>query len=165
MFEQKFHITEILTETEISYQAHLFKVNRITHEERLINFCVLLGQIGQKVQEMNLPSNEEALTILQEKGNPTEIQHTETEVNQVYVTLWIEKNKHTWYIGPRIGNNNDSAYKIEHLHRVTKLSNLKWKNPKFPDIFLFIKLMEREECYHFFYYFTVQSHLLCMWEK
>ena len=50
--------------TEISYQLHLFKVNRITHEERLINFCVLLGQNGQKVQEINLPSNEEALTIL-----------------------------------------------------------------------------------------------------
>ena len=40
--------------TEISYQPHFFKVNRITHEERLINFCVLLGQNGQKVQEMNL---------------------------------------------------------------------------------------------------------------
>ena len=35
--------------TEISYQLNLFKVNRITHEERLINFCVLLGQNGQKV--------------------------------------------------------------------------------------------------------------------
>ena len=32
--------------TEISYQPHLFKVNRITHVERLINFCVLLGQNG-----------------------------------------------------------------------------------------------------------------------
>ena len=50
--------------TEISYQPHLFKVNRITHEERLINFCVLLGQNGQKVQEMNLSPNEEALAIL-----------------------------------------------------------------------------------------------------
>ena len=49
---------------EISYQRHLFKVNRITHEEGLINFCVSLGQIGQKVQELNLPSNEEALIIL-----------------------------------------------------------------------------------------------------
>ena len=77
--------------TEISYQLHLFKVNRITHEERLINFCVLLGQNGQKVQEMNLPSNEEALTILREKDNPIEIQHTEIEVNQIYVTICIEK--------------------------------------------------------------------------
>ena len=32
--------------TEISYQPHLYKVNRITHVERLINFCVLLGQNG-----------------------------------------------------------------------------------------------------------------------
>ena len=92
--------------TEISYQLHLFKVNRITHEERLINFCVLLGQNGQKVQEMNLPSNEEALTILREKDNPIEIQHTEIEVNQIYVTLMIEKNKHTWHIRYCIRNNN-----------------------------------------------------------
>ena len=42
-------------------------INRITHEKRLINSCVLLGQNGQKVQVMNLPSYEEALTILQEK--------------------------------------------------------------------------------------------------
>ena len=43
--------------TEITYRLHLFKVNRIIHDERLINFCVLLGQNGQKVQQMNLPSN------------------------------------------------------------------------------------------------------------
>ena len=53
---------------------------------------VLLGQNGQKVQELNLPSNEEALTILRKKDNPIEIQHTEIEINQIYVTLWIEKN-------------------------------------------------------------------------
>ena len=122
------------SKTEISYQPHLFKVNSITNEKRLINFCALLGQNGQKVQEMNLPSNEEALTILREKDNPIEIQRTEIEVNQIYVTLWIEKNKHTWYIGHCIGNNNDGTYKIEHLHRVNKSSNLKWKNPTLPDI-------------------------------
>ena len=69
--------------TEISYQPHLLKVS----------------QNGQKVQEMNLPSNEETLTILREKDNPIEMQHTEIEVNQICVTLWIEKNKHTWDIG------------------------------------------------------------------
>ena len=120
--------------TEIFYQPHLFKVKRTTHKERLIDFCVLLRQNSQKVQEMNLQSNEEALTILQEKDNPLEIQHTEIEVNQIYVTLWIERNKHTWYIGHCIGNNDGGTYKIEHLHRVNKLSNLKWKNPTFPDI-------------------------------
>ena len=65
---------------------------------------------------MNLPSNEEVLTILREKNNPIEIQHTKIKVNQIYVTFWIEKNKHTWYIGHCIRNNNDGAYKIEHLH-------------------------------------------------
>ena len=48
---------------------------------------------------MNLPSNEETLTILREKDNPIEMQHTEIEVNQICVTLLIEKNKHTWDIG------------------------------------------------------------------
>ena len=82
---------------------------------------------------MNLMSNE-ALTILREKDNPIEIQHTGIEVTQIYVILWIEKNKHTCYIGQCIGNNNDGTYEIEHLHRVNKSSNLKWKNPTFPDI-------------------------------
>ena len=96
---------------------------------------VLLGQNGQKVQELNLPSNEEALIILWEKDNPIEIQHTEIEVNQIYVTICIEKKpKNTWYIGHCIGNNNEGTFKIEQLHRVNKSSNLKWKNPTFPDI-------------------------------
>ena len=85
-----------------------------------LSTSVLLGQNGQKVQEMNLSPNEEALAILWEKDSPIEIQHTEIEVNQIYVTLWIEKNKHTWYIEHCIRNNNDNTYKIEHLHRVNK---------------------------------------------
>ena len=53
--------------TEIFYQPHLFKVKRITHEERLIDFCVLLRQNSQKVQEMNLQSNEEALQFYEKR--------------------------------------------------------------------------------------------------
>ena len=83
---------------------------------------------------MNLLSNEEALAVLREKDSPIDVQQTEIEVNQIYVTLWIEKNKHTWYTGHYIGNNNDGTFKIEHLHRVDKSSNLKWKNPTFPDV-------------------------------
>ena len=114
--------------TENFYQPHLFRVNRITHEKRLINFCVLLSQNGQKVQEMNLPSNEEALTILREKYNPIEIQDTEIEVNQAYVTLWIEENQYTLYIGHCIGNNNDGTYKIDYLYRVNRSSILEESN-------------------------------------
>ena len=36
---------------------------------------------------MNLLSNEEALAVLQEKDNPIDVQQTEIEVNQIYVTL------------------------------------------------------------------------------
>ena len=61
------------------------------------------------------------------------MQHTEIEVNQIYVTLWIEKNKHAWDRA-FYGNSNDGTYKIEHLRRVNKSSHLKWKDPTFADI-------------------------------
>ena len=47
---------------------------------------------------MNLPSNEETITIRREKDNPIEIQHTEIEVNQIYVTLWTQKNKYIYLV-------------------------------------------------------------------
>ena len=36
---------------------------------------------------MNLLSNEEALAVLREKDSPIDVQQTEIEVNQIYVTL------------------------------------------------------------------------------
>ena len=38
LFEQKYLYCRDTHKTDISYQPYLFKVNRITHEERLINF-------------------------------------------------------------------------------------------------------------------------------
>ena len=87
-------------------------INRITHEERLINFCVLLGQNGQKVQEMNLPSNEETQfdekkTILL-KYNIQKLMLIKSMLHSGH----RKTNIYTWYIGHCMGNNNDGTYKI-----------------------------------------------------
>ena len=50
--------------SEVIYNADLFKINEVTYEERLTNFCVLLkGFIHNR--DVTLPTNTDALTVLQ----------------------------------------------------------------------------------------------------
>ena len=50
------------------------------------------------------------------------------------VTLWNEAGKLGWYIGCCTEVINGVLYKVEHIHRWTKDSNLKWRYPSKPDI-------------------------------
>ena len=42
------------------------------------------------------------------------------EINKLYVTLWLEENKHTWYTGHCLSKNDNGTHKIEHLPETEK---------------------------------------------
>ena len=50
------------------------------------------------------------------------------------VFLMTENKIDTWYIATCLCKNEDNTYAMEYLHRTSKTSNLKWKNPNKPDI-------------------------------
>ena len=116
------------------YNGDLFKLNKISHEERLVNLGTLLGN-NNPDQSTTLATNRDALTILQgnsatnDEGDNT----SEFELNKIYVTLWLEDELLTWYLGYCISKNDGNIYRIEHREQVKKSSNLKWKNPRVPD--------------------------------
>ena len=88
-----------------SSPPNLFKINKVSHDEKLSNLCILLN--GQTTSFKVLPKNEDALKI---------IRHN------------------VWYVGYCIGINNDGTYRIEHIHRTNKNCNLKWRYPSKEDI-------------------------------
>ena len=73
LFENS-NLREKIVRTELSYYKHMnksevianpsfFKINKISHSERLINFCILLND-NSPTESQNLPDNSDALKIL-----------------------------------------------------------------------------------------------------
>ena len=52
--------------SEVIYNTDLCKINKVTHEERLTNFCVLLQGFSHH-GNVTLPANTETLTVFREK--------------------------------------------------------------------------------------------------
>lgn len=74
--------------SETAYHADLFKLNKITHEDRIINLCVLLGR--QSDQKMFTTIQYRGICDFERSGT-VEVSTTQanTEVNKIYVTLWL----------------------------------------------------------------------------
>ena len=118
--------------SEVIASPSLFKLNKVSHEERLTNLCVLLGGITHEVAI--LPGNNDALSVL--RSNDPEIDREEAsilKINDICVTLWMEGKGKQWYIGYCKEVNQDGTFMVDHIHRVNKHSNLVWKFPTQPD--------------------------------
>ena len=76
------------------------------------------------------------LKIMEKLDEAKDQAHNEdsVELNKYYVTLITEGNTDAWYLATCVGKNNNGTYKMDHLFRVNKKSNLKWKNPTSPYI-------------------------------
>ena len=98
---------------------------------------VLLAGTCSTIGTTSLPCNNDAINVLKPSNSPEpEAGDNEdsVELNKYYVTLITEGNADTWYLATCVGKNNNGTYKMDHLIRVNKKSNLKWKNPTSPYI-------------------------------
>ena len=103
---------------EVIASPHLFKLIKVSHEERLSNFCILLN--GQSTTFKNLPKNKDALLILQKESNnelPITVDNEhKVAVGEICVTLWREKSELVWYVGYCIGVDESGLMQVEHVH-------------------------------------------------
>ena len=126
-----------IVKTELTYYKHihcsentaapsLFKLNKISHEERLGNLCILLH--GHSTSFTTLPKNKDALQVLQNNNQTQTTNSIDDELTidtgQPCVTLWRENDIETWYVGYCI-EINDNVVTVEHIHQTEKCSNLK----------------------------------------
>ena len=94
-------------------------MNKITHEEQLINLCVLLGGTSY-TETVELPSNKDADKVLKSPAAPvvnTEDEEIKIQINENYVTLVNEGGVNNWYVPTCTEVNEDAGtYKMDHLH-------------------------------------------------
>ena len=108
--------------TEVIYNGDLLKLNKISHEDKLIDPGISLDN-NNPDQNTTLSTNRDALTILHgnsstsDKGNDI----TEFKLNKEYVTLWLEDELPTWCLGCCISKNDDNSYRTEHLEPSKKI--------------------------------------------
>ena len=147
ILEARPQIQEQIVRTELAYyrdthradviaNPDLFKLNKVTHEERLINICVLLNG-SPLTKALPLPSNIDALKTLQPSENQViedVIDEPLITVNQICIALWIENGTRNWYVGYCKEVKENDTYVIEHLERVRRGCNLKWRYPTTEDI-------------------------------
>ena len=85
--------------TEVIYNGDLFKLNKISQEDRMVNLGILLGN-NNPDQNTTLPTNRDALTIIQGNSSTNDEgdDMAEFELTKIYVTLWLKDELPVWYL-------------------------------------------------------------------
>ena len=125
--------------TDKSVKSDLFLLNKISHEEKLENFTILLAGDDSNTSSntiCDLPSNEDVLHAMKETGPISTSNNTSRrnlQVNELCVSAWQNSiNEYVWYIG-YVKKVEDDGYVIDYMHRSVS-SDLKWKYPEFEDV-------------------------------
>ena len=107
--------------TEIVSTPELFKLNKITYDQQLLNLCTLLSGKDVGGKYASLPTNKDVTRILS-TSTPTlsaddqDEEDEAIEVGQQYVTLIAEGNKNTWYLATCMTVADDGRCEMEFLH-------------------------------------------------
>ena len=133
--------------TEMLFYAHTHKANRIvnkelcrvnsiTFEEMLENLTILLSEEKHvsTATIANLPSNADVMKALNAVHHTTEKDNGEDKVNKLYAVVWKDtKGQYDWFLGYVKKSVND-LFLVDHLTRVLKNSDSKWKYPTREDV-------------------------------
>ena len=145
IIESQPKLAEKIVRTELAYYRHthrsdviarpeLFKLNKITHAERLENLCILLRDETLSATSdcaTGLPSNNEAITVLENHpGMFDEEPNRVFRLNQLCLTTWVnEEGEPSWSIGYFIHENTDGTFEVEQLYREKPGKDLYWHHP------------------------------------
>jgi hypothetical protein len=118
----------------------LFRLNKISYEEMLENLIILLD--GEKHESTatvaNLPTNK---TVLDSMSENSKLKKQEAPVpvkliNTMCVVVWSDGASYSWYLGyiKKEHCENRDTYEVDHLSRIVRSSDTKWKYPSTPDV-------------------------------
>ena len=118
----------------------LFRLNKISYEEMLENLIILLD--GEKHESTatiaNLPTNKTVLDSMSEnsKLKKQEAPVPEKLINTMRVVVWSDGASYSWYLGyiKKEHCENRDTYEVDHLSRIVRSSDTKWKYPSTPDV-------------------------------
>ena len=145
---------EFIVRTEMAYYTHchkqeklqqheLFKLNGISYEEKLTNLCTLLSSdLPESTKTVaNLPTNNDIFQALVISKISTDVSESDIQINRLCTIIWKnETERYEWYLG-YIKEKIEEKYIVDHLHRVTRGSDVLWNYPTTEDI----QTVEREQ--------------------
>ena len=114
----------------------LFKLNKITHQEHLKNLMILLTDNDYATASIaDLPSNEDALTIIEGKIPFTELtaNSSDIKINNTYMIAWHIENTWNWFVGYVKDKLSDNHYAKDHLEILKGGNSTVWKYPGIGD--------------------------------
>ena len=99
----------------------LFKLTKISHEERLENIFVILSNGTNKIASilstamLDLPTNEELSHVIFD--HTSEVKNdVSVVVNQLCIVVWEVEKEVKWFIG-YVKEILEDGYTVEHLHQ------------------------------------------------
>ena len=138
---------QTVVNTELTHYVHthkadkiarpeLFKLNGISHEEKLENLAILLDDSDTSTSTIaNLPTSDDVFAILAPSVT-TAAPSSGPKMNGLCVVVWAGvggNSNYTWYLG-YAKNETVSGYEIDHLHRDDANSDRLWKYPVVEDL-------------------------------
>lgn len=122
-------------------RPELFKLIRITHEERLENLFILLSDnnpIATSASIVDLPTDNDALQIVNAMNNvPTttvDLPHSDIQLNEIRIIFWNVNKGVEWFVGYVKEKETDGkSYIVEHLEWVVAENDFQWKYPVLDD--------------------------------
>ena len=147
ILREKAHEQELIVKTEHSYYVHthkldktarpaLWKINGITHEEKLVNLAILLDDDTASQYTMDdLPTNLDVISALEcTQHQRQRVNQAILGLNELRVVVWQNcDSKCEWFLA-YIKHIEDDKYTVNHLHRATNSSDCKWKYPSIEDV-------------------------------
>ena len=121
---------------EVIARPDLFKLNKITHEERLKNFLILLSDVDDAAGTVaDLPTNENVLKAIKATSIENVTTHTikyvsEFNVNDLCV---VDNSKLQWFLAYIKEQVSEEEYVVNHLVPLKERNDSRWKYPATDD--------------------------------
>ena len=115
---------------------HLFRINKITYEEKLENLMILVSGKNQAgtASIANLPSSDILKALCTSKDKDPRPSTQVLKVSQLCAVIWKgQQQQCNWYLG-YLKNNASNTCTIDHLERCAHGSNKFWHYPEVEDI-------------------------------
>ena len=114
-------------------EPDLFKMNTISHGEKLHNLHALLSQHEPMANYVTKASNADAENLLSSSLNFCIEDEDSIQIGENFVIMIVEGNNNSRYIAT-CTKKNDNTYEMDHLHRVDDCSDFNWKHPAKADL-------------------------------
>jgi len=113
-------------------RPELFKLTKITHEERLENLFVLLSDsnniaTASSASVVDLPTDDDVLKVISSAEVANNIPEDIIQLNEMRIIVWNLGESVKWFVGYVKEKSDKNYYVVEHLERAIQKQDVQWR--------------------------------------